>query len=100
MALRAHKIKDINPVATFELDFNSPLSAILDDMGKFNAFDEASGVIELTGDDLKKMEELLKERTENYDEEEVETTRETIGKIRMQLESDFPFFEYVVYYCY
>ena len=101
MALRAHKIKDINPVCTFELG-DSILWAILEDLSKLESFSEKGGVIEITEGDLEKMESLLTEKAQEfgYKEEEVEGVRETIARIKQDLEVEFPFCSCVMYYCY
>ena len=97
MPLRAYRIERISSASTFELGFDNPLSAILDDLGKFNAFDGKGGIIELTEDDLKEMGEMLEERAENYDEEEVAAAKQTIARIRQELDQKR---RYVIYYCY
>ena len=101
MALRAHKIKDINPVCTFELG-DSILRTILEDLSKLESFSEKGGVIEITEDDPEKMESLLEEKTQEfgYEDAEVEAVRETISRIKQYLEFEFPFCGCVMYYCY
>ena len=101
MALRAHKIKDINPVCTFELG-DSILRTILEDLSKLESFSEKGGVIEITEDDPEKMESLLEEKTKEfgYKDEEMEAVRETIARIKQDLEVEFPFCGCVMYYCY
>jgi len=101
MALRAHKIKDINPACTFELG-DSILWAILEDLSKLESFSEKGGVIEITEDDPEKMESLLEEKAQEfgYKDEEVEAIRETIAGIKQDLEIEFPFCGCVMYYCY
>ncbi|MFC1714418.1 hypothetical protein ACFL6S_12180 [Candidatus Poribacteria bacterium] len=101
MALRAHKIKDINPVCTFELG-DSILWAILEDLSKFESFSEKGGVIEITEGDLEKMENILTEKAQefDYEEEEAEAVSETIARIKQDLEIEFPFCDCVMYYCY
>ena len=101
MALRAHKIKDINPVCTFELG-NSILLAILEDLSKLESFSENGGVIEITEKDLEKMETLLTEKAREfgYEDAEVEAVRETIARMKQDLEVEFPFCSCVMYYCY
>ena len=95
--VRAYRIKELSQASTFELGFDNPLSAILDDLGKFNGFSESGGIIELTEDDLNEMEETLKGRTGNYDEEGVKSVEQTIARIRQELD---PKYRYVIYYCY
>ena len=101
MALRAHKIKDINPVCTFELN-DSILWAILEDLSKLESFSENGGVIEITEKDLEKMETLLTEKAQefSYEDEEVEAVRESIARMKQDLEVEFPFCCCVMYYCY
>ena len=101
MALQAHKIKDINPVRTFDLG-DSILWAILEDLSKLESFSEKGGVIEITEDDLDKMETLLTEKAQefSYEDEEVEAVRETIAMMKQDLEVEFPFCRCVMYYCY
>ena len=97
MPVRAYRIKELSSTSTFELGFDNPLSAILDDLGKFASFSEKGGIIELTEDDLNEMEEMLEERAENYDEAEVKSTEQSIARIRSELD---PEWKYVIYYCY
>jgi len=97
MPVRAYRIKELSSTSTFELGFDNPLSAILDDLGKFDSFSEKGGIIELTEDDLNEMEEMLEERTENYDEAEVKSTAQSIARIKAELD---PKWRYVIYYCY
>ena len=101
MALRAHKIKDINPVCTFELG-DSILLAILEDLSKLESFSEKGGVMEIAEDDLEKMETLLAEKAQEfgYKDAEVEAVRETIARMKQDLEVEFPFCGCVMYYCY
>ena len=101
MALPSHKIKDINPVCTFELG-DSILWAILEDLSKLESFSEKGRVIEITEGDLEKMESLLTEKAQEfgYEDAEVEAVSKTIAGIKQDLEAEFPFCACVMYYCY
>ena len=51
---------------------------------------------------LEKMESLLTEKAQEfgYEDAEVEAVSETIARIKMDLEVEFPFCACVMYYCY
>jgi len=95
--MRAYKIKEISLKSTFELVCDSPFWSILSQAGLLKDLGEAGGLISFDEDDLKEVENLLKESSGEIPEEEVVEIKQIIDEIRDELD---PTWNYVFYHCY
>ena len=97
MPMRAYKIEHISLKSTFELVCEGTLWTILEQAKLVKDIGESGGIISFDEDDLKEIERILSESSNEIPAEEVAEIAQILDEIRQELD---PKWQYVFYHCY